>query len=204
MTGALRATGGFVVVLFLVLAFTPAVGLVGRWMTPRNPVRGPAQAIVVLGGSGLRDDGELTTTSLRRTQLGIGLYRAGLAPVLVFSGSRSAHGIEALVRSAVAQACGVPGSAILTVTTARTTHEEAVHIARLLHPRNIRTIALVVDTEGMWRAQRVFERVGFVVIAAPASDVSSLSGRPGDRLDVARRQAMELVAGVYYTLAGYL
>ena len=56
----------------------------------------------------------------------------------------------------------------------------------------------------MWRAQRAFERVGFVVIAAPASDVSSLSGRPGDRLDVARRQAMELVAGVYYTLAGYL
>ena len=108
------------------------------------------------------------------------------------------------MRSAVAQACGVPGSAILTVTTARTTHEEAVHIARLLHPRNIRTIALVVDAEGMWRAQRAFERVGFVVIAAPASDVSSLSGRPGHRLDVARRQAMELVAGVYYTLAGYL
>ena len=51
MTGALRATGGFVVVLFLVLAFTPAVGLVGRWMTPRNPLRGPTQAIVVLGGS---------------------------------------------------------------------------------------------------------------------------------------------------------
>jgi uncharacterized SAM-binding protein YcdF (DUF218 family) len=204
VTGALRATGGFVVVLFLVLAFTPAVGLVGRWMTPRNPLRGPAQAIVVLGGSGLRDDGELTTTSLRRTQHGIGLYRAGLAPVLVFSGGRSAHGSEALVRSAVAQACGVPGAAILTVATARTTHEEAVHIARLLHPQNIRTIALVVDAEGTWRAQRAFERVGFTVVAAPASDVSSLSGSPGDRLDVARRQAMELIAGVYYTIAGYL
>lgn len=204
MTGAVRVTGAFVVVLFLILALTPAVNFLGRWMTPRNPRLRPAQAIVVLGGSGLRGDGELTTTSLRRTQHGIGLYRAGLAPILVFSGTRSAYGNEALVRSAVAQACGVPRSAILTEATARTTHEEAVHIARLLHPQNIRTIALVVDAEGMWRAQRAFERVGFTVMAAPASDVSSLSGEPEDRLDVARRQAMELFARVYYTIAGYL
>ena len=204
MTGVVRVTGAFVVVLFLILAFTPAVSLLGRWMTPHNPLLGPAQAIVVLGGSGLRGDGELTTTSLRRTQHGIGLYRAGLAPVLVFSGTRSAYGTEALVRSAVAQAFGVPRSAILTEATARTTHEEAVHIARLLHPQNIRTIALVVDAEGMWRAQRAFERIGFTVMAAPASDVSSLAGEPEDRLDVARRQAMELFARAYYMVAGYL
>jgi uncharacterized SAM-binding protein YcdF (DUF218 family) len=204
VTGAVRAIGGFVVVLFLVLAFTPAVSRLGRWMTPHKPPLGPAQAIVVLGGGGVRGDGELTTTSLRRTQHGIGLYRAGLAPVIVFSGTRSAYGAEALVRSAVAQECGVPRSAILTEATGRTTHEEAVRIARLLHSQNIRTIALVADAEGMWRAQRTFERAGFVVTAAPASDVSSLSGEPEDRLEVARRQAMELFARVYYAIAGYL
>ena len=78
------------------------------------------------------------------------------------------------------------------------------HISRLLHPRNIRTIILVADAEGMWRARRVFEKVGFDVVPATTADVSSQDGGPEERLHLARREAIELLARLYYAVAGHL
>lgn len=203
MIGAARTAGALAVGLFLLVAFTPAPNLVSRWMTPPGAMR-PAQAIVVIGGGGLRGDGSLTTVSLRRTQDALRLYRAGAAPLLVFSGPASKRGVEAHVRAATARECGIPDSAILTEATGRTTRGEAVHIARLLQPRDIRTIVLVADAEGLGRAQRVFEKVGFDVVPAATADVSSLAGGPEDRIHLARRVAIELLARVYYAAAGYI
>jgi uncharacterized SAM-binding protein YcdF (DUF218 family) len=55
----------------------------------------------------------------------------------------------------------------------------------------------------MARAMRVFERVGFDVLPTPWSEVLDLGGMPEDRLSLLRQVAMELVALVYYRVAGY-
>jgi uncharacterized SAM-binding protein YcdF (DUF218 family) len=203
MNRALRIVGGTAVVAFLVAAFTPAVNLLSYSLTPPRRLE-PAQAIVVLGGGGVAASGVLTDTSMRAAMDGIALYQQGLAPLVVFSGSpEGSPKDEAEARADLARSCGIPASAIVTSSKARTTHEEAQQIHALLAARQIRKIMLVADTPGMARAMRVFERVGFDVLPTPWSEVLDLGGMPEDRLSLLRQVAMELVALVYYRVAGY-
>jgi uncharacterized SAM-binding protein YcdF (DUF218 family) len=147
----------------------------------------------------------LTDASLRGTFQGITLYRRGVASLVVFSGSRTdGTPDEASARADLARDCGLPGSAILLSSTARTTREEAVEIHRLLAARGISRVMLVADAAGLPRAMRAFERVGFVVVAEPSAGVLDLGGGPEDRINLLRQIAMELVARLYYRLAGFV
>jgi len=201
----LRCVGAVALGGFVAVAYTPAPNLLNRVFSPPARLE-PAAAIVVLAGGGVRGDGSLSDVSLRRTLHGIALYRRGLAPLLAFSGP-AAGGMgpaEGDVRSALAREVGVPRSAIISETTARTTREEASRMSALLLPRGVRRVLLVVDTQGAYRAARLFERNGFDPLLAPAEDVSSVDGSPEGRLDLARRLAIEIVALAYYRVAGYL
>jgi uncharacterized SAM-binding protein YcdF (DUF218 family) len=198
---AARILGGVALLVLLAIVFTPLAALVSSWLSRSGPLE-RADAIVVLGGGGVREDGDLTDVSLRRTHHGVRLFRNGLAPLLVLSGPAEAGGpAEAAVRARFAESCGIPNDAVLLETAARTTREEARNIARTLLPRGVRTILLVGDAEGMARARRLFDVAGFTVIPAPSADVAG--GRTEDRLAVARRVAMELTAWLYYAVAGY-
>lgn len=202
LDGLLRGLGLSAVGAFVLVAFTPFLDLAAPSLAPSRAL-GPADAVVVLGAGGLRGDGSLSDSSLRRTYQGIALWRAGLAPTLVFSGPPSGPGVEAVARARLARECGVPEHAILMESSARTTREEAVRIAALLRPRGARRILLVADAEGMARAARAFEREGFAVVAAPVTEVGGRAS-PEARLQQARRLATEALAWVYYRLAGYL
>lgn len=199
----LRFVGGAAIVSFLAAAFTPAVNLLSYWLTPPRRTE-PAQAIVVLGAGGVSATGELTTASMRGAMDGIALYRQGRAPLLVFSGSPGPARSEAEARAELARSCGVEAAAIMTSSRARTTNEEAQHIHALLAPRQVRKVLLIADPPGMSRATQVFERVGFEVVAAPWTAVLDLGGPPESRLALLRDLSMELVARVYYRVAGYL
>lgn len=110
---ALRGVGGVALAGFLLAAFTPLPGLLSRLLARPGPLA-PAAAIVVLGGGGVRADGSLSDTSLRRTLRGLELYQAGLAPLLVLAGPRSESGhVEAEARAALARRCGIPEAAML-------------------------------------------------------------------------------------------
>jgi hypothetical protein len=50
----------------------------------------------------------------------------------------------------------------------------------------------------------LFERVGFEVLPAPADSVSSVTRSPEARLRLLRHLSQELMARLYYRLAGYL
>jgi uncharacterized SAM-binding protein YcdF (DUF218 family) len=191
-------------VLVSAVAFTPLPNLVGGLM--RIPARlEPAGAIVVLAGGGLRSDGGLSNESLRRALAGIVLYRSGLAPFLVFSGEASDEGPgEADVRADLARRLGISAEAILTDADARTTREEAIRIRQLLLPRGVGRILLVTDSSHMLRARGVFERAGFDVLPAPAGDASANVTAPAVRLRVALYLVRELLALLYYRVAGYL
>ncbi len=188
---------------FLASAFTPLPNLLGRWLvTP--PELGPAEAIVVLGSS-VWPDGTLSSSSLRRTLHGITLHRRGLAPLLVLVGPAQGEGpVEAERRAELARELGVSPEAILTEARARTTREEAVGVRALLRPRGVSRILLVTDSSHMRRARRLFEHAGFEVRAAPADDWSNDADLPEDRLGLTRRILAELLAQLYYRLAGYL
>lgn len=199
----LRALGALSILVFLLAAFTPGLDLIGSWLSPSRPAE-HAQAIVVLGAGGVAPGGELTDTSLRAAMTGVRLYQQGWAPLLVLSGPASHGRVEAEARADLARRAGVPDASILTVSSARTTHEEALAIRAALGPRAIRKILLVVDGPGLTRAMAVFERAGFDVVPAPWSDAWSLETSPEGRLGALRAIAEELLARLYYRAAGYL
>ncbi|HLC41536.1 MAG TPA: YdcF family protein [Methylomirabilota bacterium] len=205
MTGSriYRRLGELTVALFLLIVFTPLPNLLATSLAI-PPQLAPAEAIVVLGGGGVWPDGTLSNLSLRRALHGILLQQKGLAPLLVFSGfERDRHPTELEARADFARELGVPSQATLTVNTT-TTRDEARRIQALLRPRGIRKILLVTDSQHMARAQLLFERAGFEVFAAPADDFSNISEHPEGRLELTRRVLEEILARLYYRLAGYL
>jgi len=198
-----RAVGLAGIVLFIVAAFTPLPSLVERWLAI-PPRLEPADALVVLA-AGLNNEGILSNNSMRRALRGIALYRKGLAPLLVLSGSpaRTGEGGEAELRADLAQELGVPPAAVLLLGTAHTTREEAVELGKLLKPRGVRRILLVTHGEHMARALPLFESVGFEVLPAPVFDTVYDAAGPEDRLSTSRSMLMELGARLYYWAAGY-
>jgi uncharacterized SAM-binding protein YcdF (DUF218 family) len=200
--GALRILGAAGLIGLGVAAFSPLANALNAWMagTPRLE---PAEAIVVLARGGVDADGVLTNASLRRTLLGVTLYKNGLAPLLVFSGGISPDGLdEAAVRAALAGGLGIPAGAVLIASPVRSTRDEGAVLRRLLEPRGIRRILLVADPVDMPRTRAVFERVGFTVLPAPTA--SSGSSDPESRLGLLRDLAVEMLGLVYYRLAGHL
>src|SRR2546427_195102 len=73
-----------------------------------------------------------------------------------------------------------------------------------IEPRAVRRILLVTDSEHLPRAVALFERAGLEVLPAPADSVSPATEGPGARLELLRRLSQELMARLYYRLAGYL
>ncbi len=193
---------GAAVVLVCLSAFTPLPNYAALALRT-DPRLGPADAIVVLGG-GIELDGALMSHSLYRVMHGVRLYKAGLAPLIVFSGAAFGGRVaEADAAAQFARDLGVPGERILTEPSPRTTREEAARISQRFQSRAIRRILLVTDSEHLARAAPLFEQVGFEVLPAPVDSVSPATDSPEGRLEMLRGMSQELVARLYYRLAGY-
>lgn len=202
MSSLVRIMGSTVIVLFLLASFSPLPNVLSEWAAVPAQIE-PAEAIVVLG-AGLSGPWALSDTSIRRALSGITLYHQGLAPLLVFSGpAYEETGEEAAIRAEMAQLFGVPRAAIVTEVTAKTTREEAMRIAALLHPQGVHDILLVTSAEHMLRSRQLFERTGFRVLPAPVDDLSQVR-KPEARLRLMRQVAQEFLARLYYGVAGYL
>lgn len=184
---------------FMIAGFTPLPVLVGEWLGAVDEV-GPADAIVVLGANDPREDGLPGDISLRRAVRGIVLFRRGLAPLLVFSGTPR----ETAARLALARDLQIPPAQMLADDRTHTTREEAQRMAALLAPRGVRTILLVTDAQHLIRARRLFERAGFRVLAAVADDVGTTPQTAEGRLKLTRAIVTEVLARLYYRAAGYL
>jgi uncharacterized SAM-binding protein YcdF (DUF218 family) len=199
----IRVVGIVTVIAFLLVSFTPLPNVLNRWAGVSAQLQ-PSAAIVVLA-AGMEGDGVLSATSLRRAVHGIMLFQRGFAPLLAFSGpaTRPLGRQEAEVRAEMARLFGVSPSAIVTETTARTTHTEAVGMAALLQPTGAYKILLVTSYAHMARSQQLFENVGFTVQPAPVEDLSD-PWKPEARWRVMRNLVQEFLARTYYRVAGYL
>ena len=126
-----------------------------------------ADAIVVLGCR-LRRSGPSAALS-RRVALGVELYRAGRAPLLLLSGGSG----EAAAMRALAIEAGVPEGALLCEDTSRNTAENAANSARLLRERGLGRVVLVSHRAHLLRARLLFRRTGVTVVGATGVEASS-------------------------------
>jgi uncharacterized SAM-binding protein YcdF (DUF218 family) len=201
---SLQILGALVTGLFFLTAFSPLANLLAYWRAPARVLE-PAAAIVVLGQGGIAESGQLTDPSLSLITEGIDLYRQGLAPVLVVSGSPSGpRGTEADARVHIAWASGIPPGAIIVLGVARTTREEALAARATLEPRGVRRIILVTDGSSMARAAGAFQKVGFAVTPSYGVPVLRWGGGPGARLRLMQETLIEILACAYYRLQGWI
>ena len=170
------------------VASTPALALTLRGNLATAPATGRhphVDAIVVLGGGKLPiDDWSRTTT---RAGTGLTLWREGLAPLLLVSGSDQAgqlaegYGVS-----------GVPAADLRVEDHSTNTHENARNSARILRANGSSEILLVTSAIHMRRAAAAFRHEGVTVLPVPAGDAHArLAKAPAW---VPRRDALTLTA----------
>lgn len=99
----------------------------------------------------------------RRLDLGISLYLAGAAPLLLLSGGGAGSVPEAELMRRMALSRGVPDTAILIEPNSRDTVENAREAARLLRVRGGGKVVLVSDRCHLPRAALLFRLAGLRV-----------------------------------------
>jgi uncharacterized SAM-binding protein YcdF (DUF218 family) len=130
-----------------------------------------AQAIVILGGGTRRNALEyggdtLGRLTLERVRYGARVARQTSLPVLVTGGVLFGGDTEAKIMSdALAQEYGV--RVRWAEDRSRTTHENAVYSAQILHAAHVDRVVLVAHSFDMPRAKSEFAEAGIQIIPAP-------------------------------------
>ena len=97
--------------------------------------------------------------SMNRYDLAIQLWRQERVPeIFVTSMGRISYMTNRFKQD------NLPLRALNGSTCARTTYEEAVSSAALLHPHRAKNIILITDSAHMWRSVLTFQRLGFKVV----------------------------------------
>jgi uncharacterized SAM-binding protein YcdF (DUF218 family) len=193
------------------------------WASGYGPLRGsasaPNTAIVLLGSGeeqiyGWSDPWSvMNQTETERVVETARVFRLISPTWIVSSGGGpsydpSARPSSEAMREALIQ-LGVPASRILSESTSRDTHDEAVLIAPMLRARDITNVVLVTSAVHMRRSLGAFRAAG--VSATPAVAPASGPARiwykrllpSGEGLEASAQLAHELVGLPYYWLRGW-
>jgi uncharacterized SAM-binding protein YcdF (DUF218 family) len=187
-----------------------------------------AEAIVVLGGGVRPESPPRPWVDLAeagdRVLYGARLYQAGKAPILILSGGRiewkGGGPPESADMAKLAEAMGVPSSAIVQDPTSLNTYENAVNVRKILAERQINRVLLVTSAMHMPRSLLIFQKQGIEAIAAPTDflvteqDLREPESSPqavilnsipdADYLQQLTRALKEYVGTVVYRLRGWL
>lgn len=126
-----------------------------------------ADAIVVLGAA--QYDGRPSPVLRARIDHALALWRAGYAPVLIFTGGTGSGDTtsEAAVSASYARRRGVPDNAMLLETEGRTTAASMRSVSEMLRVRGGTTAILVSDPFHMLRLWILARRFGMQAATSP-------------------------------------
>jgi uncharacterized SAM-binding protein YcdF (DUF218 family) len=156
--------GVLVGILLSVGAGLTAFLLLGSWLAVEDPLEKADAIVAISGDTGARVDTAIT------------LWKAGWAPIIVFSGASidpdSVSSAEIMRREALSQ--GVPETAVLVEGASTTTEENAAEVAKLMAGRKLHSAILVTSPYHQRRAayefHRAFDPRGLVFRNHPAND----------------------------------
>lgn len=147
-----------------------------EWQTLPPAEIPSAAAIVVLGGGVKPAKSPRPWVELGeagdRILYGCHLYQQGKAPLLILSGGRvewkGGGPPESADMAAIAQAMGVPASAILQDPDSLNTYQNAVNVRKILETRGITgPVLLVTSALHTPRSRLIFQHQGIQVIPTP-------------------------------------
>jgi uncharacterized SAM-binding protein YcdF (DUF218 family) len=135
--------------------------------------------VIIVLGAAVRADGAASPLLRRRVARGIEAFKAGAAPMLLFTGGRSGGGpIEAEIMRELAVAAGIPADAILLERRAHTTFENAAYAAEMMKARGWSSALVVTNRLHLPRALLAFRAMGIAATgcaATPAQDARGLA-----------------------------
>ena len=191
------------------LAVASLVGLaaISGWAAYRIGQQGaldevrPADAIVILGAA--QYDGRPSPVLEARIAHGVDLYRAGVAPILVVTGGKTAgdRTTEAAAARAWAEGQGVPAAAIIAEDRGRTTLESLETVAALLRDRGLSSAVFVSDRTHMLRVLRIATDQGVTAWGSPTTR-SPVDADAGGRAEAIVHELGALA--IYFVGGGHL
>lgn len=130
-------------------------------------------AIIVLG-TPADDDGNPTPTQLSRVTEAVHEYERGIAPRLILTGG-AAHNkyVEAKVMAKVAEAQGIPASAIFLEPNAQDTLQNACYSVRIMKEHDWHSAEVISSPSHLPRAGLIFDRLPIEWRTHPAPPQSS-------------------------------
>lgn len=160
---------------------------IARSITPRsNTSRQSFDAIIVLG-TPADSDGNPTPQLLDRVTEAVHEYERGVAPRLILTGS-AAHNkfVEADVMAHVAEAQGIPSSAIFKESRALDTIQNACYSTRILQDHSWHSAEVISSSFHLPRAAMIFSHqpIQWRVHAAPDNLTPGYYSRTADFLEI--------------------
>jgi uncharacterized SAM-binding protein YcdF (DUF218 family) len=171
-----------------------------------------ANAIVVLSGmleiNEFRNKNYVEWKDPDRFFAGIGLFKEGKAPKLVFTGGKNpwstATKTEGEVLKVFAISSGIQPEKIFVTKNVENTAEEASAVKELISP--FKRIILVTSAFHMYRAKMLFESQGFIVIpymvdykTSPNSAIKIMDFLPSAKnLELSEAGLRELIGRLFY------
>jgi uncharacterized SAM-binding protein YcdF (DUF218 family) len=185
-------TLGLLVVLVTV---TP----VDRWWAHAYawPMELPKGDVLILLSAANDDRGFISYSSYWRARYALLAWRTGAFKTIVVTGGAGSGIRDFLVVE------GVPANAIIAEWASTSTRENGLNTARLLQGMPGKKVLLTSDFH-MYRAVRVFRKLGVEVAPAPAPDVMKISVSPYLRVPAFETMVIETVKIVGYRVRGWI
>ena len=184
----LRQTAGL---LGLAGAIAYTVALVMVLVTSQHDQRRPVDAIVVLGAA--QYNGRPSPVLRARLDHALGLYREGLAPLIVVTGGVGPGDTtsEAIVGRRYLMAHDVPATAVVAQPQGRSTAASMTAVAGWLRGRGLRRVLLVSDPFHMFRLRLEARRTALEAYTSP-TESSPISDNPGLELQYLFREGLKV------------
>lgn len=190
--------------LWSVVAFTPLSGRLAGGLVRADPIV-PADAVLVLG-SRLQSDGDLTPQAEARLLRGLELLAEGHAPRLVLTEQPSSSVLYETAARRLMKSLRLEGE-LLSVGPTNNTHDEAVAAANLCRSRGWTRLLVVTSPTHTGRACPTVERQGIAVVCVPAVETRfdlERQDRPLDRLALFAQVLHERLGTWVYRRRGWI
>jgi uncharacterized SAM-binding protein YcdF (DUF218 family) len=163
------------ILLFAAVVYTSSLVMV--LIVSQQDQRQTVEAIVVLGAA--QYNGRPSPVLRARLDHALGLYRDGVAPLIVVTGGvgRGDTTSEALVGERYLRTHGVPANGVAAAGEGRTTMSSMTAVAAWLRQRGISRVLLVSDPFHMFRLRLEARRNNLVAFTSP-TESSPISDNP--------------------------
>lgn len=199
---SLRKAGRMAVLLLAAIGLTTVVVIttpvVGWWAhSYSGPIRQPDGDVLILLSAASDDAGGISYSSYWRARQAVMAWQTGSFKKIVITGGGGPGIVNFLAAS------GIPRDLMVAEWQSKSTRENAINTARVIEGMPGRKVLLTSDFH-IYRATRVFRKLGMDVTPMPAPDVLHATEHWNGRFQAFQLMVVETAKIVYYHARGWI